>query len=348
MAERFHIGEWYGRPFLSLTDRERAEMSAHKVGTATMTKAEIARLAFLDEKEGQSPLTKSEADRLVRLRGLLERQRTQERACPFRVNTPHATCTKPGGVCSLQLYTDQGGSVAPVAGDKGMLRALCPYRFHQSNTVFQHIGERLLTDPNPDLAGEVGFLESTGNLDSAEGEDVGRIDMILVKSNAAENQPMQWAAVEIQAVYFSGREMSIEFRHLAATHGAISMAQEGRRPDYRSSGPKRLMPQLQIKVPTLRRWGKKMAIVVDVPFFQSMGTMLPVTHLSNADIVWFLVDFVDREGVEEKVLTVVREVYTTLESSIEGLTGGIPVSLDEFEVRIKSKTEAQQVVRPDN
>jgi hypothetical protein len=348
MAERFHIGEWYGRPFLSLTDRERADMATHRVGTATMKKAEIARLAFLEEKEARSPLTKSEADRLVKLRGLLERQRSQERACPFRENTPHATCTKPGGVCSLQLYTDQNGVVEPVAGDKGMLRALCPYRFHQLNTVFQHIGERLLSDPNPVLAGEVGFLESSGNLDSAEGEDVGRIDMILVKSNAPVSQPMQWAAVEIQAVYFSGREMSIEFRHIAETKGAVSMAREGRRPDYRSSGPKRLMPQLQIKVPTLRRWGKKMAIVVDVPFFQSMGSMHPVPHVSNADIVWFLVDFVDQEGVDEKVLTIVREVYTTLESSIEGLTGGVPVSLDEFEVRIKSKTQAQQVVRHGN
>lgn len=247
----------------------------------------------------------------------------------------------------MQLYTNQDGSVAPVAGDKGMLRALCPYRFHQSGTVFRHIGERLLGDSSPELAGEVGFLESTGNLDSAEGEDVGRIDMILVKSNAMDSQPMQWAAVEIQAVYFSGREMSIEFRHIAETKGVVSMAQEGRRPDYRSSGPKRLMPQLQIKVPTLRRWGKKMAIVVDVPFFQSMGAMQPVAHVSNADIVWFLVDFVDQEGADEKVLSVVPEVYTTLESSIEGLTGGNAVSLNEFEARIKSKTQARQVATHD-
>ena len=143
MAERFHIGEWYGRPFLSLTDRERVEMATHRVGTATMKKAEIARLEYLEEKAEKTALGKSEAARLDTLRGLLERQRSQERACPFRVNTTHATCTKPGGVCSLQLYTDQNGFVEPAAGDKGMLRALCPYRFHQSNTVFQHIGERL-------------------------------------------------------------------------------------------------------------------------------------------------------------------------------------------------------------
>ena len=220
-----------------------------------------------------------------------------------------------------------------------MIRALCPYRFHQANTVFRHVGERLLGDPQPVQVGEVGFLESTGNLDSAKGEDVGRIDMILVKSNAPDNFPMEWTAVEIQAVYFSGREMSIEFRHLVATGGMASMPVEGRRPDYRSSGPKRLMPQLQIKVPTLRRWGKKMAIVVDLPFFMSMGEMREVPHVSNADIVWFLVDFVRTEGRDLHELVVVKEFYTTLESAIEGLTGGIPVSLDEFEGRVSAKAE---------
>jgi len=35
---------------------------------------------------------------------------------------------------------------------------------------------------------------------------------------------------------------------------------------------------------------------------------------------------------------VVEEHYVTLESAIEGLTGGEPVSLDEFEDRIRLKT----------
>ena len=45
-----------------------------------------------------------------------------------------------------------------------------------------------------------------------------------------------------------------------------------RRPDYRGGAPKRLMPQLQIKVPTLRRC-RKMAVVVDRAFFDSVGEM---------------------------------------------------------------------------
>ena len=337
MAERFHIAEWYGRPFLDLTDDERVAFSQHKVGTSTMKKAEVDRLLTLEGKAALGALTPTEDTRLQQLRSVLINQQQHEQPCPFRTDTAHATCTKPGGVCSLRLLTDENTTVEAVAGERGMIRALCPYRFHQDSTAFQHIGERLLDDPRPVQAGEVGFLESTGNLDSAPGEDVGRIDMILVKSNAPQDFPMDWTAVEIQAVYFSGREMSIEFRHLLKTGGALSMPVVGRRPDYRSSGPKRLMPQLQIKVPTLRRWGKKMAVVVDLPFFLSMGEMRTVNHVSNADIVWFLVDFVKQPGDKLHKLVVVREFATTLESAIEGLTGGVPVSLGQFEERINGK-----------
>jgi hypothetical protein len=338
MAERFHIAEWYGQPFEDLTQAERVAFAGHKVGSATMKKVDVDRLIQLQEAASHGDLKPREQARLEALSSNLARQNQYEKTCPFRTDSAHPTCTKPGGVCSLRLYSDETGKVEPIAGERGMIRALCPYRFHQENTVFQHIGDCLLGDPKPTQAGEVGFLESTGNLDSAAGEDVGRIDMILVKSNSPVGHPMDWTAVEIQAVYFSGREMSIEFRHLIDTGGAISMPVEGRRPDYRSSGPKRLMPQLQIKVPTLRRWGKKMAIVVDLPFFMSMGAMRPVNHVSNADVIWFLVDFVRRPGSPVHHLTVVQEFSTTLESAIEGLTGGIPVSLQEFEGRIGAKS----------
>jgi hypothetical protein len=110
-----------------------------------------------------------------------------------------------------------------------------------------------------------------------------------------------------------------------------------RRPDYRSSGPKRLMPQLQIKVPTLRRWGKKMAVVVDRAFFDSIGEMDKVAHISNADIAWFVVRFEEVAGSNQMSLVADEVRYTTLERSVEGLTGGKPVTLPIFEGRISEK-----------
>lgn len=337
MAERFHIAEWYGHPYMDIAPIDRVRLAQHRVGAHTMKKADIKRLAALQEKAIGAQLTPREQDRLDVLTALFEQQQQGEQPCPFRTDMDHATCTKPGGVCSLRLYTDDDGPFRPVEGDRGMIRALCPYRFHQDNAAFRHIGNRLLGDPTPTQAGEVGFLESTGNLDSAPGEDVGRIDMILVADNTPEGAEMKWCAVEVQAVYFSGREMAIEFRDIQERQGVAAMPVEGRRPDYRSSGPKRLMPQLQIKVPTLRRWGKKMALLVDRAFFLSMGEMQRVEHLSNCDVVWFLADFVREPGEDRYQLEIVEEFGTTLESAIEGLTGGIPVSLEEFEDRIAGK-----------
>lgn len=337
MVERFHIAEWYGYPFQDLTPKERVDLAKHKVGSHVMKKTDVRRLTVLQEKAALGTLTVKEQDRLDIPTALLDQQHLAEKPCPFRTDTAHPTCTKPGGVCSLRLYTDDGGTFRPSEGDRGMIRALCPYRFHQNDVAFKHIGDRLLSDPIPTQVSEVGFLESTGNLDSAPGEDVGRIDMILVAGEALAEDDLQWCAVEVQAVYFSGREMAIEFRDIIERGGALAMPAQARRPDYRSSGPKRLMPQLQIKVPTLRRWGKKMAVLVDKAFFLSMGEMRRVEHISNCDVVWFLADFVRDSSDSIYRLEIVGEFATTLESAIDGLTGGEAVSLEEFEDRIRGK-----------
>jgi hypothetical protein len=98
------------------------------------------------------------------------------------------------------------------------------------------------------------------------------------------------------------------------------------------------MPQLQIKVPTLRRWGKKMAVVVDRRFFDAMGEMDDVADVSNCDIAWFVVDY-DEAGTRA-VLRRDFVRFTTLERAVEGLTGGHPVILAVFEQKIRAKLHA--------
>ncbi len=161
-------------------------------------------------------------------------------------------------------------------------------------------------------------------------EEVGRIDNVLVVPGTT---PLQWCAVEIQAVYFSGDSMAKDFLEIVSHAGeGIPFPVGKRRPDYRSSAPKRLMPQLQIKVPTLRRWGKKMAVVVDEDFFNAMGRMNTVDEITNCDVAWFVVSY------DEKLTLNRGGVYfTTLEESVQGLVAGRPVSLPEFEQRLLEK-----------
>ena len=199
-------------------------------------------------------------------------------------------------------------------------------------TIFQWVGETVLGTSTPSLATEVGFLKAEGG-----NTHVGRIDMVLANQESG-GSTLNWCALEIQAVYFSGRSMSEEFRSIRDYEGEqLPFPGQARRPDYRSSGPKRLMPQLQIKVPTLRRWGKKMAVVVDRHFFDSLGHMEEVEDLSSGDIAWFTVDFEEDDAGGRFKLARCGVHVTTLERATEGLTGGSPVTLTEFEDGIRSK-----------
>lgn len=305
LTPRFGIGEWYGYNLTQLSSSERQLLATENL-------------------------------KLKSARG--------KQLCPFQARKQDAICSKDGGVCSLRLYsyathTETGRAMGvPVEGKQGDLRATCPNRFHENLEVFKWVGETILGDPDPMLVAEVGFLEAGATTDNEGGEDVGRIDMVLVSTKTAPGAPMEWAALEIQAVYFSGDAMKGEFAAFSdeAVDWVIFPAGR-RRPDYRSSGPKRLMPQLQIKVPTLRRWGKKMAVVVDRAFFDSIGEMDNVKDISNADIAWFVVRFEEVEG-QNRTRIVRDEVrYTTLERSVEGLTGGKAVPLTTFEGRISEK-----------
>lgn len=305
LTPRFGIGEWYGHNLVQLTGEERRRFAAEN----------------LKPKKQRAP-----------------------QPCPFQARKNGAICTKDGGVCSLRLYSyaahpNNGRATGiPVEGKQGDLRATCPYRFHQALDVFKWVGETILGDSDPRLVGEVGFLEAGATTDNEGGDDVGRIDMVLVSSKTKPGAPMAWAALEIQAVYFSGNAMKGEFEAFNDPNVDWVVFPAGRRrPDYRSSGPKRLMPQLQIKVPTLRRWGKKMAVVVDRAFFDSIGEMDNVADISNADIAWFIVKFEEVEGSTQTRIVQDEVRYTTLERSVEGLTGGKPVPLSVFETRVTDK-----------
>lgn len=273
-------------------------------------------------------LTVDERRRFANIQRLKPSERP-DMPCPFQSHSDKVvSCSKAGGVCSLRRYclTDHG--VEPADDLSCGLCATCPSRFEEDDLIYRWIGTELLCTPEPAVLGEIDFLEDP------QGNKVGRIDSILVHPGL--DNRLEWCALEKQAVYFSGAAMTNEFNMLLEQEvEGIPYPVGRRRPDFRSSGPKRLMPQLQIKVPTLRRWGKKMAVVVDEPFFSSMGEMETVDDISNGDIIWFVVGYEEDGG---GITLVPRMLHvTTLETSVVGLTGGEPVSKSDFEAEILRK-----------
>ena len=257
--------------------------------------------------------------------------------CPFKpvpAGKPIPKCSKKGGVCSLrQFVLDERGRVE----GKGGPVTTCPHRFLEGKVVAEWVGEILLGTSKPVVISELPFL--MGEIQAEKEADqnaVGKIDEVLVNP---EGGTLRWCALEIQAVYFSGKSMENDFKVMREWTGpGVPFPNVQRRPDFRSSGPKRLMPQLQIKVPTISRWGKKMAVVVDQAFWNSLGAMREVKDLSNCEIVWFVVCFVP---TKDGRFTLQRhEVhFTTLDNAVEGLTGGTPMSLDRFESQIRARLQ---------
>jgi hypothetical protein len=128
--------------------------------------------------------------------------------CPFQ---PGAKCNKKSGVCSLRLYQQTGDG--QVAGT-GPVITTCPLRFLEADAIFHWVGEKLLQTTEPIVLSEVGFLdrlkpeESRVEDDEQDSRDfIGRIDNVLVHPS---RDPLDWCALELQAVCFSGKSMRNE------------------------------------------------------------------------------------------------------------------------------------------
>ncbi len=249
--------------------------------------------------------------------------------CPFKPG--RAACSKAGGVCSIQLYDEgEGGRTGAASGWPVIT---CPVRFDQDYLLVRWLAEIVGFSPGEAmLAREIPFMQS-----AATNKPAGKIDLVVART---EGNRLEWYGLEIQAVYFSGPGMSTQFNILANDDNATPPYPDHiRRPDWRSSSAKRLMPQLQVKVPTVRRWNSKVAVAVDRPFFESIGgpSATPSQDINDGDIIW-LVPELSRNGIDGSFqLTRGHWEVLTLESSTDKLLAARTISRDVFETALQDK-----------
>ncbi len=181
------------------------------------------------------------------------------------------------------------------------------------------------------MAREIPFMESI-----ITNKPAGKIDLVVARTAADR---LEWYGLEIQAVYFSGPGMASEFQQLLTDDNPSPPYPTGvRRPDWRSSSAKRLMPQLQVKVPTLRRWSSKMAVAVDQPFFDSIGGPSPSysRDLNDGDIIWLAPVLSRQEDGQYRLERGHWEVLT-LEDSSAKLLAARTMQRSEFEAVLRNK-----------
>jgi hypothetical protein len=163
-------------------------------------------------------------------------QSRQAKRCPFRESPcTKASKTDPLGICSVS--------------DGIEAASLCPVRFTEGDLIFRDAAALAFGHGSTfGIFPEVRILKIEGNSEDAD-RKIGKVDYLLGKIESG--RVTDFAAVEVQASYFSGVETRTPFRHYM-THRELDVANSDRRPDFRSSAQKRLMPQLQLKVPVFR------------------------------------------------------------------------------------------------
>lgn len=250
--------------------------------------------------------------------------------CPFQKSRP--PCRKPGGVCSIRRY-EQGddGRIGQTTGDPTIV---CPARFEEDQLLVAWLAEIVgFVTENAMVAREVPFMQGTST-----GRAAGKIDLVVAQTSKGD---IRWYGLEIQAVYFSGVAMQSEFTNLRDHDQPQPPFPDAiRRPDWRSSSAKRLMPQLQIKVPTLRRWGSKIAVAVDRPFFESIGGPSPTPNhdINDGDVIW-LVPVLAHSADGQYRLSRGHWEVLTLEDTCEKLLAATTVQRDIFERELRKKLE---------
>ena len=254
--------------------------------------------------------------------------------CPFQ--QVKRTCSKKGGVCSIRPYRKYQGThlddrIGEPAGNPVIT---CPRRFEQANLVPKWLARIVgFNQSESFLAREVPFMRSPST-----GRPAGRIDLVVAGGNTPSSR---WFGLEMQAVYFSGKAMDSDFQRLALDDRALPPAPtQVRRPDWRSSSAKRLMPQLQIKAPTLRRWGTKLAVAVDAEFFEAIGgnSPSPSHDLDEGDIIWLVPQIDEDFQLKQRHWEVL-----SLEASSDKLLAAETVKRREFEQALRDRLRPLEV-----
>ena len=257
-----------------------------------------------------------------------KRHRTK-RLCPFNNKSPGCTKDKannPLGVCSISHPE------CPVI--------TCPIRFREDWIIANDAADFFFDSSTKWTA------LTEVRLDDHEGKSAGNVDMVLVAHND-NGKILDFGAVEIQAVYISGnaRKPFAYYMKNPNENGDMDWTNQPNfpRPDYLSSSRKRLAPQLLFKGGILKSWDKKMAVVLNKSFFETLPKLERVNK-NEADIVWLLYDQVlvtSQDCSQRWRLKKVDTIYTKFIQSLQAITTAQPGKIDNFVLRLQKKFNEQ-------
>ena len=205
-------------------------------------------------------------------------------------------------------------------GDTHVGTPVCPVRFLQNSQTFVDVATAAFG-----AGRKIAVRPELRILRKENGKKAGKVDYIIA-ALGKNGKPVDFCALEVQAVYVSGSSYYPMFHEFLKTGVP---PQEKRGMDWLSSR-KRLIYQLNLKVPVFRRWGKKFFVAVDKQFFGALPKMKPVADIENSEVTWVVYDFRRRDEAKRFSMSS-AEFYFTEWADVEvALREGVPPKQQEI------------------
>jgi hypothetical protein len=248
-----------------------------------------------------------------------------EELCPFNNVVPRCTKDKseaPLGVCSINHSSETV--------------VICPVRFREKWKISADAAEFFFgADKNYSALKEVRLKERSG-------KSAGNIDLVIAK-HSASGKVIDFGAVEVQSVYVSGNIRNPFEHYMENPIENCNMDWTGEknypRPDFLSSSRKRLAPQMIYKGQILRAWHKKLAVVVDQPFFNTLP-IINQTPKEKADVCWLVYELKEVGDKNRLELNLAQKVYTSWDDVFKSIANPDIGDVSEFISVLESKLSA--------
>ena len=257
-----------------------------------------------------------------------------------------AECPYKGGPCNKSTTTDDEyvdgtratGVCSLNEGDYPYI--VCPERF-RADGVFEGIVDHVFDDH--DAPEWERFSEE--RIPTTRDKVAGNVDHVVTVHE--DGDVIDFAGIEVQATYFSGgayRPEFYEYMEQIDDDGDPQYVPEGtRRPDFRSCGDKRLIPQVRQKGNIFNEWGRDFAVVLDTALWDYLPAIPEADGEPN--FYFFVYKLEDAGDKFDLTLDTVRETtYSQVISRFEMDDEGRP-SESKYKQALSEKV-AERVAGP--
>jgi len=248
----------------------------------------------------------------------------RNKLCPYHNKVPSCTKDKakdPLGVCSIY----EGEHLA----------VTCPVRFRQDWLIIEDAANFLFA-PGTNWTS----LQEV-RLNDAEGKSAGNIDFVLVAYDEL-GRITDFGALHVQAVSTKGNIRQPFAQYMAHREIEVSMVEPASqtKANYAESFREQLLPQLVYKGAMLQAWGKKQAVALQRPLFETLP-QLPTVPREEADMVWLIYDleFLTEQNRHQLVLHHTK--YTKFDPAWQKIASPTVISSDRFVAELDVMVEAR-------